>query len=546
MTIMDKEDELLVSKEQSKRTKKTKSTSTPKKKKDKNKPNKKIIEEKNINENKVNKQKKKKQGTLGFKLISFMLIILTVITISHILIEEIFSLFYMVPIVILALAIVLMISFILNKRNLRRWIKRIFSFLSIIIMIFELLMLLFGTKTLKFLSSITDTGYRVETFGVYVLDSSPYKEISELNNKSIAYLNHDDNKNIKEALKKLDKDIDFKESNKDNASSLVDELINNNVDAILMDTSYEVILEEEAGDKYKQIRLIDTIDIVDIVNTIKSDVDITKEPFIIYISGIDTSGNVASKARSDVNMLVAVNPTTKNILMINTPRDYYVTLPSKNKKDKLTHAGLYGIEESVNTLSKFYDADIDYYVRINFTSFVKIVDELGGIKVNVPLKFCEQNSKRSKAPSDLICLNKGMQNLNGEQALALARHRKTLPSGDRGRGQNQMLVLEAILNKAMSPKIVSSYSSLIDSLKGRVTTNMTSNEIIKFAKKQMNDLDAWEFSSLSANGTDSSGVCYATGAGRAYVMEPEEESVTKIKDALDRLFVGEKEILQNE
>lgn len=540
MTIMDKEDELLVSTNAKKRHKKTKKTSTPKKQKDNER--RKTLDN---NEKKSNKQTKKKQNVLMFKIISFLLIVLTVITISHILIEEIFSLFYMVPIAIVSLAIVLIISFVLNKKNLRRWIKRVFSLFAILIMIFEILMLLFGTKTLKFLSSITDTGYRVESFGVYVLDSSSIKDIKELDNKSIYYLNHDDNKNIKEALKKLDKEIDFKENSKDNASSLVDELINKSADAILMDTSYEVLLEEEYGEKYKQIRLIETIDIVDVVDTIKSDVDITKEPFVVYISGIDTSGNVASKARSDVNMLVAVNPTTKNILMVNTPRDYYVTLNGKNKKDKLTHAGLYGVEESVGTLSKLYDTDIDYYVRINFTSFVRIVDELGGIKVNVPLHFCEQNSKRSKAPNDLICLNKGVQNLNGEQALALARHRKTLPTGDRGRGENQMLVLEAIINKAMSPKIISKYSSLIDALKGRISTNMTSNEIIKFAKKQVNNLDAWEYTTLSAKGNDSSGICYATGAGRAYVMEQDETSVNEIKTALDRLFAGEKDIVIN-
>lgn len=540
MTIMDKEDELLVSTNAKKRHKKTKKTSTPKKQKDNER--RKTLDN---NEKKSNKQTKKKQNVLMFKIISFLLIVLTVITISHILIEEIFSLFYMVPIAIVSLAIVLIISFVLNKKNLRRWIKRVFSLFAILIMIFEILMLLFGTKTLKFLSSITDTGYRVESFGVYVLDSSSIKDIKELDNKSIYYLNHDDNKNIKEALKKLDKEIDFKENSKDNASSLVDELINKSADAILMDTSYEVLLEEEYGEKYKQIRLIETIDIVDVVDTIKSDVDITKEPFVVYISGIDTSGNVASKARSDVNMLVAVNPTTKNILMVNTPRDYYVTLNGKNKKDKLTHAGLYGVEESVGTLSKLYDTDIDYYVRINFTSFVRIVDELGGIKVNVPLHFCEQNSKRSKAPNDLICLNKGVQNLNGEQALALARHRKTLPTGDRGRGENQMLVLEAIINKAMSPKIISKYSSLIDALKGRISTNMTSNEIIKFAKKQVNNLDAWKYTTLSAKGNDSSGICYATGAGRAYVMEQDETSVNEIKTALDRLFAGEKDIVIN-
>ncbi len=313
MTIMDKEDDLLIN-NQKKNNKKDKVNNQKKEKK--------VKADKS---NRSNERKKtKKKGVLRYKIISFLLIILTVITISSILIEEIFSLFYMVPVSALALAVILVISFVLNKRNLRRWIKNIFSLIAVLIMAFEILMLLFGTKTLKFLSSITDTGYRVETFGIYVLKDSPYEKVSSLNDKRISYLNHDDNKNIKEALKKLDKEIDFQESHKRNANELVDELINNKVDAILMDVSYEVLLEEEHGEKYQKIKLLETVDIVNVVDTIKSDVDITKNPFVVYISGIDTSGNVASKARSDVNMLVAVNPSTKNILMINTPRDYYI------------------------------------------------------------------------------------------------------------------------------------------------------------------------------------------------------------------------------
>lgn len=535
MTIMDKEDENLI--KSSKKNKKVK--------KNKLKENKKAKENKvvKVNERADKNVKKKKKHILFYKILSFLMIILTVVTLGHMIVEEIFPIFYSILIAIGGISLTLILAFVLNKRNLRNWIKNIFSFFAIILIIFEILMLLFGTTTLKFLSNLTDTGYRVETFGVYVLNDSSYQSLDELKGKRLNYLKSDADKNIKEALKKIKKQVHLEVDFKDTAKSLVDELVNSKVDAILMEKSYESILEEEYNQDFKRLRLIEEIDIVDVVTTIQSDVDITKNPFVVYVSGIDTSGNVASKARSDVNILIGVNPTTNNILMVNTPRDYYVTLHSKKKKDKLTHAGLYGVEESLNSLSDLYDVDIDYYARINFTSFVKIVDALDGVKVNVPIKFCEQNSKRSKIERDKICLNKGMQTLNGEQALALARHRHTLPTGDRGRGENQMLILEAIMNKAMSPKVVTKYSSLISALQGRVTTNMTTNEMYRFAKKQINNTSSWNYYSISATGTDSSGVCYATGSGRAYVMEPNMDSVYEVRDAFDRLFDGEEEIL---
>lgn len=501
---------------------------------------------KEINTKHKKKRKKKKQHLLFYKLLSFLLIILTVITLGHMIIENIFTIFYMIPIILVSFIIVFIISFILNKTKLRAWLKNIISFIAIILIVLEILLILFGTKTLKFLSTITDTGYRVETFGVYVLNNSEYDDISDLDGKKIIYINHEDDTSIREALEKVKDDVNVESDYLDSIDEVIESLIDKDTDAILIDTSYESILEEEFNEYYSKIKLLKEYDVVSIVNTIKSDVDITKDTFIVYISGIDTSGNVASKARSDVNILLAINPKTHNILMINTPRDYYVTLHTKQKKDKLTHAGLYGVEESLMTLEDLYDIDIDYYARVNFTSFVKIVDALDGINVNVPISFCEQNSKRSSASGDEICLNKGSQTLNGEQALALARHRHSLPTGDRGRGENQMLVLEAIINKAMSPKILSKYSSLIDALNGRVTTNMTTNEMFKFAKKQLSSDANWNFYSISATGSDSTGVCYVTGSGKAYVMEPDEDSVNNIKTALNSLFNGDTTLVMPE
>lgn len=492
---------------------------------------------------KVNKKKAVKKHTLFYKILSFILIIITLVMLGLLIINDIFSIGYLIPIVLIVLLIIFVNSFILNKNHLRKWVKNIFSIFSILIIILDLLMIFFGTSTLRFLSNITDTGYRVESFGVYVLKTSDYDNIKDLNKKSIKYLDHEDDTAIREAIAKIRKKVNIDVDYDANIENLLNSLINKDVDAILVDISYDELIMEDFNNIYKNMKLIDTIDIVSNIDTLESDADITKDPFVIYLSGIDTKGNVQSKARSDVNLLLAVNPETKNILMINTPRDYYVTLNSKKKKDKLTHAGIYGVEESLHTLEDLYDTNIDYYARINFTSFVSIVDAIDGIKVNVPKSFCEQNSNRSFAKKDLICLNKGYQTLNGEQALALARHRKTLATGDVARGENQMMVLQAIINKALSPKILSKYDRLISALEGKVSTNMTTNEMIRFATKQKNKNNDWKFSSLSAKGRNSSAVCFSTGSSKSYVMEPDVESLNIIRKSLDNLFEGKDEIV---
>ena len=487
------------------------------------------------------KKKKKKQHYLFYKLLSFILIILTVITCGVLIYQSLFNTYYTVLICVVLSILVILFSIILNKTKLRAWIKNIFSFISIITIVLELLFLIFGVSALKLLSNITDTGYRVETYGVYVLESSDYKKIKDLNKKQINSLTSSENI-YKEALKKLKKEVSYQNKEYDTIDTLVSSLQSGESDAVFYPVSYDDVLREEFNDLYNSIKCIYTVDIVEMVDTIESDRDITKEAFAIYISGIDTSGNVASKARSDVNIVLAVNPNTKEIVLVNTPRDYYVSLASKGKKDKLTHAGLYGVEESLNTLANLYDIEISYYVRVNFTSFIKIVDALGGIEVDVPKDFCEQDSNRSKAQKDLICLKKGHRTLNGEQALAFARHRKTLPTGDRARGENQMKVLEAIIDKALSPSVITKYNKLINSLEGRVTTNMTSGEMYKFAKKQLEDGGSYKITSISANGSDSRNVCYSTGTSKAYVMEPDEATINEIKTNLKHIFATKEEV----
>ena len=486
----------------------------------------------------VKKVKKKKQHLLFYKLVSFILIILTVFTFGVVIYNDFFDWKYLTMLGIASFIIVFIITRILNKKRLRSWIKNIFVVITILIYIFETLVLVYGMTFLNFLSTVTDTGFRVESFGLYVLDDSIYKEPEDIVDGYVYYLNTNETKTTNQALEKLSKKFKYTDIASDSLKELLDKLNSKDANAIFMNKSYYDIALEEYPSIAEHLRLIYTVEVTDTVQTLKTDKDITKEPFTVYISGIDTSGNVASSARSDVNILLTINPNTNQILMVSTPRDYYITLASKGKKDKLTHAGIYGVEESVKTLNNLYDVDIDYYVRINFTSFMKIVNALGGIEVNVGKSFCEQNSKRSFEEEDLICLNKGKQHLNGEQALAFARHRKTLAEGDKTRGSNQMLVLEAIIKKTLSLDSITKINSIIKSLEGRVITNMSTEDMYKFAKKEMKKKPTFIYSNISVNGTPSLKPCFAVGGANASVMLPDEDAVEHVKKMIDEVYDG--------
>jgi len=385
--------------------------------------------------------------------------------------------------------------------------------------------------TISFFDSILDIGIRHDSYSIYVLKNSKVKEIKDLDDEVIAVSDIND-EGTEKAVEKVSKKIEFNMAEYESSSDSVSALVDKEVEAILALDSNIDILKEDGS--VKDLKKIYTFNIRTKVKTIGDTVDVSKENFVFYISGIDTNGKVGAKARSDVNILVAVNPKQNKILMINTPRDYYVKLHDKKSMDKLTHAGVYGIEESLKTLEDLYDVNINYYARVNFTTFVNIVEELDGIKVNVPISFCEQTSSRTSTKQ--ICLNKGEQTLNGEEALALSRTRHAVAGGDRGRIENQMLVLEAIIDKALSPKIITKYNSLLNSISDSIITNIDQRSITKLLKKQIKNNTAWEIESYSVSGTDSSDATYSTGSQKVYVMKQDKKSVLEAKKLLDEIL----------
>jgi LCP family protein required for cell wall assembly len=255
------------------------------------------------------------------------------------------------------------------------------------------------------------------------------------------------------------------------------------------------------------------------------------KPFVVYVSGSDTYGSqIVKTGRSDVNILAVVNPMTKQVLLINTPRDYYVeNTAGGGARDKLTHCGIYGAECSMQALGDLYGMGIDYYAKINFTGFETLIDAIGGITVYSDVSFSKPN----------VTVYEGENYFNGSQALAFARERKLLAGGDNARGKNQMKVIKAVLQKMMSGAIITKYAEVLDSLEGMFETSMDRSEINSLVKMQLSDMASWNIQSFAVTGEGDSKTNYSLPGMSVYVMLPDEELVAQASGLINKVVNGE-------
>ena len=264
---------------------------------------------------------------------------------------------------------------------------------------------------------------------------------------------------------------------------------------------------------------------------------ITKEPFVIYLSGVDTRGELTENARSDVNILAVVNPVTKRVALINTPRDYYVDLAGTDSKDKLTHAGLYGVETSMATLGNLYGINVDHYIHINFSGFINIVDALGGVDVYSDQTFTSVGSPGYYDPTTFV---EGWNHLDGKSALAFARERHAFASGDIQRGINQMKVIDAMLNKIKSPALLMGFSKIMDAASDCFVTDFSQEQISALVRMQLSDFAEWDIQSYTVTGSGSTSTkCYSAKGQKLYVMKPDDASVSKAREMIASVLGGE-------
>ena len=320
------------------------------------------------------------------------------------------------------------------------------------------------------ISRITGGNYKVDKMIVAVRADDPAETLEDAADYTFGVQFSKGSDNMQAAVSDIQKQIgsEIQTTECDSVQTQAQQLLDEEVDAIIYNGAYTSLMEENVTDFSKKIKILYTFDIrvqLDFGNSGATDDSITKEPFTIYISGIDTYGEVSETSRSDVNLIAVVNPKTYQILLVTTPRDYYVPIPgvSGGQKDKLTHAGIYGIDASMRTLGELYETDINYYARLNFTSLIDIVDTLGGVDVYSELAF--QTGTESGC---IVDVQEGWNHLNGEQALAFSRERHALADGDNQRGKNQQAVLTAMLRKCLSPTML---------LKAGTIMNQVSSEV---------------------------------------------------------------------
>ncbi len=471
-------------------------------------------------------KKSNKNKSNGFrKYLAISLGVISIIVLWLVYFINVLPMEYFIVLCFLLLIIdVIVIALLLSFGTIKNILGGFFSLLLIVAMIVGIN---YELNTLDFFKQFGFNEYKTENYGIYVLKSSNYENIVDLENKSIGHLDLKKNTGLNKMVDKIAKKIEFKSKTYDDIYSMVSDLIGKKIEGIILEEAQVEILKEENYNEYELLKSIygDAIELS--IKKKKSNIDITKDSYNIYISGIDTYGNITNVSRSDVNILATVNPVKKEILLTNIPRDYYVKLHSFNEYDKLTHAGIYGIDESISTIEDLLDTKINYYVKVNFTSLIDIVDALDGIVVN---------SNYSFTTVDGYSFKKGTNYLDGKEALSFARERKAFKEGDRIRGENQQLILTSIINKATSTKIITNYTEILKAVKGKFITNIKDEEITKLIKMQFSDGQAWNIKSISVNGVDSYDYVYSYKKNKLYVMRPIQETVDnakgKIKDVM--------------
>lgn len=398
-------------------------------------------------------------------------------------------------------------------------------------------------KTRSAISNISGETTEVTQMAVYVKSDDAADSVEATAGYTYGILSSLDRENTDGAVAHLNSQFGTEVQTKEYAglTELADGILNGEVNAMLLNSGYLSVYEDMDGytDFSTKIKEVGTVDVESTIQSAEESTPV--EPittanggkvYTIYLSGIDTRGEMTAKSRSDVNIIATVNTDTHEILLVSTPRDYFVPLSiSGGAPDKLTHAGIYGIDVCMDTLGMLYDIDINYYFRINFGGFVKVIDALGGITVNSDYDFDSKNILGYH-------FNKGENYVNGEQALIFARERYAFQEGDRQRGKNQMEVIRGVVKKALSPEILTSYSSILSSLDGCFGTNITYEEIAQILQQQLTNGGDWTIVSYSVNGTGATEKPYSMSQ-KAYVMVPDYNTVDKAKSLMEKVRNGE-------
>ena len=382
-------------------------------------------------------------------------------------------------------------------------------------------------RTVHTVQAISSAAVERSQVSFYVLTDNPAETLDDLMDGTFGILRELDRANTDATLQQVESEHGraLAVTEYDSLIYLADALRSGEADAIVLNEAYLSLYEETPGYEEfpTQLKAISTRQVEHVV---EAEPEQAQEDDVlnILISGSDTrAATIDQRGRSDVNIIASINPRTHEILLISTPRDYFVPLDVgvEDAYDKLTHAGIYGMDVLMGTLENLYGIGIDYYFRINFTGFVDVVDALGGVEVYSAYDFTAGGYQYTA----------GMNQLDGEAALAFARERHAFSEGDRQRGSNQMEVIKAVIQKAMSPTILTNYLTILGSVQSCVDTSVPYSVIADLVREQLESGASWQIESFSVNGSDAHSTTYSMNQN-LYVMIPDDETVWQAKGKL--------------
>ena len=462
-------------------------------------------------------------GFLKFtKIWSIVYIVLLALFVFTLLSADILPLMLLVPILVLlggASMLIFPELFFANIRKSRKIIALVVSFILVPVFAYGAIGL--GTVA-GFFSAITGNEEQTVEFYVITRKDSPLEEVAELKGKTVGtYMNEEPV--YMAARKKLSDEVSINYQTSPNITEMANSTLVGGFDATLMTKSNYDALRDQNKDFRTNTKKLYSFDVKMDEADLAKRVKVTKEPFNIYISGLDVSGTIDETSRSDVNMIMTVNPKTHKILLTSIPRDTVIHMNDKGgASDKLTHTGIYGIGCSLSAVEDLTGLDMNYYVKVNYTTVQKMVDSLGGIDVKSDYEFDTHGMKAK------YHFKKGWNHLDGKHALAFARERKSFPDGDIQRNRNQAKVMVAMLKKATSSRtILMNYTKILNNIKDYMQINMTQKEIKSLVKMQIAKNPKWDIKRQSMEGPSTLMQCYSTGSYQVSVVQVSDKSLKK-------------------
>lgn len=454
---------------------------------------------------------------------------------------------FLIPIVIILF--VIFICFYHGQRKPKDYpvkskIYKILSLLLSIALIFGSLTIMKGSNVLD---AITGANTQVIKMSVVVMKDSNYDTIEDLQEQTFGACSNTDKVNINKTKALIEQDIGgISLSDYSSSVDCAKGLYNGEIEAMILKDIDRDNIDDTVKDFNSKTKVIETYELK-IASAKANKAKVTKEAFNVFIGGTDQSGDISTAGLSDVNMIATVNPKTKQLYLTSIPRDYYVDIDGYNGKDKLTHSARSseGINCTIKTIENLMDIDINYYVKLNFTSFMNIVDAIGGVDITIPTYKTKNGDGTFTTKIYKYNMKPGKTHMDAKHALAFVRERKSFIDGDRIRGQNQQLMIKAIVKKICSASVVTKLDAIFESVADSLETNMSSDEVRSLINMEIDDLSPWDVQTYHLDGTDQRVMEFATIAGGIgnpnglYVMIPDETTIEKAKTYIEKVMNDE-------